>query len=98
MILSRPPRSRLSTHRRPPIYLVYLTGDTISLLARNYMRALEMYRLEQERQSKMKTAAQVKEEREQKLATMTEEEKEIFYEEEKEQKKQEWVKKQVSEI
>ena len=43
----------------------------------------------------MKTAAEVKQEREKKLANMTQEEKEEFYEEEKEQKKQEWAKKHV---
>lgn len=43
----------------------------------------------------MKSAAQVRQEREQKMATMTEEEKESFHEEEKLEKKQEWAKKQV---
>ena len=44
----------------------------------------------------MKSAAEVKREREQKLANMTEEEKEEFYAEEKEHKKQEWAKKHAS--
>lgn len=59
------------------------------------MRALEMQRREEERQSKLKTAAEAKEERQRKWLTMTEEEKEVFLEEEKVAKKQEWVKKQV---
>lgn len=59
------------------------------------MRAWEAQRLESERQAKLKSAAQVRQEREQKLATMTEEEKEVLYEEEKLEKKQEWAKKQV---
>lgn len=59
------------------------------------MRASKLEQLEQERRGKMKTTAQLKEEREQRLATMTEEEKQEFYQEEKEQKKQEWDKKQV---
>ena len=59
------------------------------------MRALEIQRLEEERKSRMKTAAEAKKERERKLANMTEEEKEEFYEEEKEQKKVQWAKKQV---
>lgn len=62
---------------------------------RRYMRSLELQRREQERQSKMKSAAELKEERQQKWLAMTEEEKEVFVEEEKVAKKQEWKKKQV---
>ncbi|CAB1113941.1 unnamed protein product [Ectocarpus sp. CCAP 1310/34] len=60
------------------------------------MRALEMQRREEERQSKLKTAAEAKEERQRKWLTMTEEEKEVFVEEEKVAKKQEWIKKQAA--
>ncbi|CAM9946768.1 unnamed protein product, partial [Ectocarpus sp. 8 AP-2014] len=56
---------------------------------RQYMRALEMQKREEERQSKLKTAAEAKEERQRKWLTMTEEEKEVFVEEEKVAKKQE---------
>ncbi len=59
------------------------------------MRALELQRREQERQSKMRSAAEVKAERQQKWLAMTEEEKEQFLEEEKVAKKQAWKKKQV---
>lgn len=62
---------------------------------RKYMRSLELQRREEERQSKMKTAAEAKAERQQKWQTMTEEEKGVFVQEEKIAKKQEWVKKQV---
>ncbi|CAM9187342.1 unnamed protein product, partial [Hapterophycus canaliculatus] len=65
------------------------------LFTRRYMRSLELQRREQERQSKLKTAAEVKEERQQKWQAMTEEEKEDFLEEEKVAKKQEWTKKQA---
>lgn len=60
------------------------------------MRAWEAQRLELERQAKLKSAAQMRQDRERKLATMTEEQKEAFHEEEKLEKKQEWAKKQVS--
>lgn len=59
------------------------------------MRALELQRREKERQSKMKSATQAKAERQQKWQAMTEEEKEVFVQEEKIAKKQEWIKKQV---
>lgn len=62
------------------------------------MRALELQRREEERQSKMKSAAEAKVERQQKFEAMTEEEKEVFVQEEKIAKKQEWVKKQVKSI
>lgn len=64
-------------------------------IARKYMKALKLYKLEQERIGALKSAAQLKEERAQKLAVMSEEEKAVFYEEEKEEKKKEWVKKQA---
>lgn len=59
------------------------------------MRALELQRREEERQSKLKSAAEAKAERQQKWEAMTEEEKEVFVQEEKIAKKQEWIKKQV---
>lgn len=59
------------------------------------MRALELQRREEERQAKMRSAAEVKAERQQKWLAMTEEEKEQFLEEEKVAKKQAWIKKQV---
>lgn len=64
-------------------------------MSRRYMRALELQRREEERQSKLKSAAEAKAERQQKWEAMTEEEKEVFVQEEKIAKKQEWIKKQV---
>eukprot|EP00752_Nemacystus_decipiens_P010357 g9227.t1 len=62
---------------------------------RSYMRALDLQRREEERQRKLKSAAEAKAERQQKWAAMTEEEKEVFLQEEKVAKKQEWIKKQA---
>lgn len=62
---------------------------------RKYMRDLELQEREAERQRKLKTAAEVKDERQQKWLAMTEEEKVVFLKEEKSAKTQEWVKKQV---
>ena len=62
------------------------------------MRALELQRREEERQSKLKSAAEAKAERQQKWEAMTEEEKEVFVQEEKIAKKQEWIKKQVGKL
>lgn len=59
------------------------------------MRAEALHKLELERQSKMRPAPLTREERERKLASMTQEEKEAFFEEEKDQKKEMWAKKQV---
>lgn len=59
------------------------------------MRDLQLQEREAERQKKLKTVAEAKEERQQKWLAMTEEEKVVFVHEEKEAKKQEWVKKQV---
>ena len=56
---------------------------------------MELQRREEERQAKMRSAAEVKAERQQKWLAMTEEEKEQFLEEEKVAKKQAWIKKQV---
>lgn len=62
---------------------------------RRYMRALELQRREEERQNKLRSAAEAKAERQQKWQAMAEEEKEVFVQEEKIAKKQEWIKKQV---
>lgn len=54
-----------------------------------------MHQLELERQNVLRSAAEVREDRTRKLANMTTEEKTTFLEEEKEQKKEKWIKKQV---
>lgn len=59
------------------------------------MRALAMHERELERRNRMITAEAAREERTRKLATMTEEQKVAFVEQEKQEKKEQWVKKQV---
>lgn len=62
---------------------------------RQYMRALAMHERELERRNRMITAEAAREERARKLATMTEEQKVAFVEQEKQEKKKQWIKKQV---